>query len=78
MARAFHEASTEDQDSLLESWQHSHGGSQHFFDVVLALTLEGAFGDPKYGGNAGGRGFDMIGYTPGPPLMKMAPMQHDH
>ena len=40
--------------------------SHHLFSVVggfavlFALTLEGAFGDPKYGGNAGGRGFAMI------------------
>jgi gluconate 2-dehydrogenase gamma chain len=76
--KAFHEAAAEEQDSLLESWQHSHGASQQFFDVMLALTLEGAFGDPKYGGNTDGQGFAMIGFTPGPPLMKMAPMLHDH
>jgi gluconate 2-dehydrogenase gamma chain len=70
--KAFHEATGEQQDEILDLWQRGHDGGQHFFPVILSLTLEGAFGDPKYGGNAAGRGFAMIGFTPDPPLHKMS------
>jgi gluconate 2-dehydrogenase gamma chain len=77
--KAFHEAAPAEQDVVISAWQHGVGGSQHFFDVILSLTLEGAFGDPKHGGNLGGRGFAMIGFTPDPPLSKaaMSAMHHD-
>jgi hypothetical protein len=77
--KAFHEAAAPEQDTVIGAWQHGVGGSQHFFDVILSLTLEGAFGDPKHGGNVGGRGFAMIGFTPEPPLSKtaMSAMHHD-
>jgi len=64
--RPFAEAAPDQQDSLLASWQHGRGGDRRFFETVLGLTLEGAFGDPRHGGNRGGRGFDLIGFTPGP------------
>lgn len=72
--KGFHELTPEQQDEILELWEHGHDGGQHFFPVILSLTLEGAFGDPKYGGNAGGLGFAMIGFTPEPPLHKMSSM----
>jgi gluconate 2-dehydrogenase gamma chain len=72
--KAFAEVDSAEQDTILDSWRHGKDGSQHFFDVILSLTMEGAFGDPKYGGNTGGRGFDMIGFRPDPPLKKMTPM----
>jgi gluconate 2-dehydrogenase gamma chain len=72
--RAFAEATPDEQDGLLRTWQHGRGGAPRFVELMLRLTLEGAFGDPKYGGNTGGRGFDMIGFTPGPPMPKMPGM----
>lgn len=66
--KAFHEAAPTEQDEIIGLWQHGHDGGQAFFPVILSLTLEGAFSDPKYGGNSGGRGFDMIGFRPAPPL----------
>jgi gluconate 2-dehydrogenase gamma chain len=72
--KAFAEATAAEQDEIIGSWQHGRDGSQHVFDVLVSLTLEGAFGDPKYGGNTGGRGFAIIGFKPDPPLVKMAPM----
>jgi gluconate 2-dehydrogenase gamma chain len=33
-----------------------------FFNLVRAHTIEGTFGDPYYGGNAGFVGWDLIGY----------------
>jgi gluconate 2-dehydrogenase gamma chain len=78
-SKDFAEIAPADQDAILDTWQHGSESRQHFFDVILSLTLEGAFGDPKYGGNLGGRGFAMIGFTPDLPLKKMAPMPtHQH
>jgi len=36
----------------------------------MALTFEGAFGDPKYGGNRDKKGYAMVGSEPGPPMQK--------
>jgi hypothetical protein len=33
-----------------------------FFNLVRTHTIEGTFGDPYYGGNAGFVGWDLIGY----------------
>jgi gluconate 2-dehydrogenase gamma chain len=33
-----------------------------FFNLVRTHTIEGTFGDPSYGGNAGFVGWDLIGY----------------
>jgi gluconate 2-dehydrogenase gamma chain len=66
--KAFVECTPEQQDGLLVAWQRGKGGDKRFFDLMLTLTLEGAFGDPRHGGNAGGRGFGMIGFTPGAPF----------
>jgi gluconate 2-dehydrogenase gamma chain len=37
-------------------------GSTQFFALVRGHTLQGTFGDPYYGGNAGFIGWDLIGY----------------
>ena len=71
--KAFSDATPDEQDRLLAAWQRGAGGERRFFAAMLDLTLEGAFGDPKYGGNAGGRGFALTGFTPGPPMPKMSP-----
>jgi gluconate 2-dehydrogenase gamma chain len=90
--KRFAEIQPADQDAILETWQHGIESRQKFFDIAISLTMEGAFGDPKYGGNVGGAGFKMIGFTPDPPLKKvagmpmapsspmspMSPMNHDH
>lgn len=62
--KLFHEAAPDEQDLLLAAWQRGATGERHFFDALLSFTFEGAFGDPKHGGNRGGRGFAMIGFTP--------------
>jgi len=76
--KAFHEATAQQQDEIIGLWEKGNDGGQHFFPAVLSLTMEGAFGDPKYGGNVGGRGFDMIGFRPDPPLHKMSSMSPAH
>ena len=76
--RTFHELASGEQDEILSSWQHGRDPRPHFFDILVALTLEGAFGDPKYGGNIDGRGFGMLGVRPDPPISKMALMAGMH
>ena len=73
----FAEATAAQQDQLLGEWQVSkHSGETAFFEVLHALTMEGAFGDPSHGGNKDGQGFAMVGFwppppTPGVPLTKL-------
>lgn len=47
---------------------------QAFFNTARAYTMQGTFGDPHYGGNIGGKGWDIIRY-PGPRLATTADMQ---
>jgi gluconate 2-dehydrogenase gamma chain len=49
------------QDALLEQFERDDA----FFDLVRTHAIEGMFGDPRWGGNAGGAGWELLGY-PGP------------
>jgi len=56
-----------DQDALLVEMERNtatgfSGGAATFFNLVLAHTLQGTFGDPYYGGNKDFAGWDLIGY----------------
>lgn len=57
--QAFPRLSEADQDAVLIALQ---AGDPAFFSLVRDHTLQGTFGDPYYGGNAGFVGWDMIGY----------------
>lgn len=48
-----------DQDTVLMALEKEDPG---FFNLVRGHTLQGMFGDPYYGGNAGFVGWDLIGY----------------
>lgn len=55
------------QDALLLRVQRGRLGrysGQRFVRILLALTLEGLFGDPIYGGNRDGVGWKSIGFSP--------------
>ena len=56
-----------EQDALLTEFKDSPGGSgeQHYWMVLIGLTMEGLFGDPVHGGNRGGRGWELIGFGQG-------------
>jgi gluconate 2-dehydrogenase gamma chain len=69
--RGFADLTAEHKDALLGAWQKGRPGEQRSFEVLLALTFEGAFGDPKYGGNRDGRGYAMVGFLPGPVLPRL-------
>jgi gluconate 2-dehydrogenase gamma chain len=65
--KAFTELSASEQDALLTEVESGTatgftGSSAAFFSLVLNHTLQGTFGDPYYGGNAGFVGWDLVGY----------------
>lgn len=60
----------EQQDAILADLEQGlvsgcSPSSAAFFELVRRHALEGMFGDPGWGGNAGRIGWDLIGY-PGP------------
>jgi gluconate 2-dehydrogenase gamma chain len=56
----------EQQDALLTALKDSPGqAEQHFWTLLIALTMEGLFSDPIHGGNRGGRGWELIGFGQG-------------
>jgi gluconate 2-dehydrogenase gamma chain len=58
--RPFEELDHELQDDLLRRIE-----GEPFFETVRLHAIEGMFGDPRHGGNAGGAGWRLIGF-PGP------------
>jgi gluconate 2-dehydrogenase gamma chain len=63
----FHQLATADQDAVLTEVERGAatgftGSSTQFFNLVRTHTIQGTFGDPYYGGNAGFVGWDLIGY----------------
>ena len=69
--QAFARLAEADQDAVLMALEKDDPG---FFSLVRGHTLQGTFGDPYYGGNAGFVGWDMIGY-PGVRLAVTQPQQ---
>jgi len=68
-----------DQDAVLTDLERNAAkgfeGSAGFFNLVLAHTVQGTFGDPFYGGNRNFAGWDLIGY-PGVRLAVTAEQQN--
>ncbi|MDQ3266904.1 MAG: gluconate 2-dehydrogenase subunit 3 family protein [Myxococcota bacterium] len=69
--KGFHELPVADQDALLTAFKDSPSasGEAHFYELLMALTLEGFLGDPSYGGNTGKVGWQLVGFntsSPGP------------
>src|SRR6185295_17169059 len=61
---AFHQLSPTDQDGVLTDVERGAASAPlaQFFNTVRTHTIQGTFGDPYYGGNAGFVGWDLIGY----------------
>lgn len=53
------------QDDVLLKLQHGSERGADFIKFLVLLTLEGFFGDPKWGGNKDGIGWKLSGYGPG-------------
>src|SRR5215470_5540886 len=60
----FCDATAAVRDHILDDWQDGTREQADFVRMLMNLTLEGAFGDPSYGGNRGGRGWALIGFAP--------------
>jgi gluconate 2-dehydrogenase gamma chain len=63
----FANLSPEKRDAVLTAMQENRAtgfapDSRTFFNLVRAHALEGMFGDPYYGGNAGLVGWDLLGF----------------
>jgi gluconate 2-dehydrogenase gamma chain len=69
--KSFAALSDADQDALLMATEKAEPA---FFTLVRGHTLQGTFGDPYYGGNAGYVGWDILRY-PGPRLAVTEPQQ---
>lgn len=77
---AFADLSAEKRDAVLMRLTDNGGPQtlQGFFNTARTYTMQGTFGDPHYGGNIGGKGWDIIRY-PGPRPATSADMQKmDH
>jgi gluconate 2-dehydrogenase gamma chain len=63
----FAELTPEQRDGVLTyiSGEQAPPNLRGFFNQVRTYTMQGTFGDPHYGGNIGGKGWDLIRY-PGP------------
>jgi hypothetical protein len=61
-ARGFATLRVAEQDAIVASLE-----GDPFFELVRRHVLEGMFGDPRWGGNADGAGWELLGY-PGPRL----------
>lgn len=71
--KKFFELSEEDQDEVLGALEEDSvpgfgeesggtSGSEAFFTMIWAHTVEGMFSDPSYGGNRGASGWKLIGF----------------
>jgi gluconate 2-dehydrogenase gamma chain len=59
----------EQQDALLTEFKNSSksSGEGHFYELLVVLTMEGAFSDPSYGGNRDRKGWALIGFETSEP-----------
>ena len=73
---AFADLSADKRDAVLLGLTDNGAPAnlQAFFNIARAYTMQGTFGDPHYGGNIGGKGWDIIRY-PGARLATSADMQ---
>lgn len=65
-----------EQDQVLHQVQRASDRGKDFVFFLTVLTLEGFFGDPQWGGNAGGVGWGLSGYGPGTVSGEVG--DHDH
>ncbi|MBW2735916.1 MAG: gluconate 2-dehydrogenase subunit 3 family protein [Deltaproteobacteria bacterium] len=76
----FGQLSVQDQDVMLKKMQGARAGryrGTQVMRILVALTLEGVFGDPIYGGNKDGIGWKSIGFTPQTPAPR-CPYRYRH
>jgi hypothetical protein len=72
VGKVFRLAAPDERDRVIEAMLAGEGMGPgfeppRFIRTMLALSLEGLFGDPVHGGNMGGAGWRFAGYDMGPP-----------
>jgi gluconate 2-dehydrogenase gamma chain len=57
------------QDAMLTVFKNSpkSSGEGHWYELLVVLTMEGAFSDPSYGGNKDRKGWALIGFETSEP-----------
>jgi gluconate 2-dehydrogenase gamma chain len=65
--KLFTELSADEQDEVLREVEALGPQGKDFIRILIELSLEGFLGDPLYGGNVQGVGWQFIGYGPGNP-----------
>jgi len=67
--KPFPELTPDQQDALLTEFKNSakSSGEGHFYELLVVLTMEGAFSDPSYGGNRDRKGWALIGFETSEP-----------
>ena len=67
--KPFPELAPEQQDALLTVFKNSpkSSGEGHFYELLVVLTMEGAFSDPSYSGNRDRKGWALIGFETSEP-----------
>jgi gluconate 2-dehydrogenase gamma chain len=67
--KPFAQLTTEQQDTLLTVFKNSpkNSGEGHWYELLVVLTMEGAFSDPSYGGNKDRKGWALIGFETSEP-----------
>ncbi len=71
--KSFEHLSVADRQAALQAMEGNKAdfaglGAKEFFEALLAITMEGFFADPIYGGNRNKAGWKMVGY-PGLPAV---------
>ncbi|MBI3697610.1 MAG: gluconate 2-dehydrogenase subunit 3 family protein, partial [Acidobacteria bacterium] len=59
---AYTDLNWEQQLALLQQLEKDPGKGSEFFALVRQHTMEGYYGDPKYGGNRNSVSWKMIGF----------------
>ena len=67
--KPFPQLTAEQQDTLLTAFKNSakDTGEGHWYELLVVLTMEGAFSDPSYGGNKDRKGWALIGFETSEP-----------
>jgi gluconate 2-dehydrogenase gamma chain len=62
--KPFQKLTPEEQDALIAVFKNSprNSGEGHWYELLVVLTMEGAFSDPSYGGNKDRKGWALIGF----------------
>ncbi len=67
--KPFAQLTPEQQDTLLSFFKDrpKSTGEGHWYELLVVLTMEGAFSDPSYGGNKDRKGWAHIGFETSEP-----------